>query len=143
MPSLHAAYPVLLMLFFWSSAGKWRWLLPLYPLLMAFSLVYTGEHYVFDILLGWVYAIDDLLRRDLGDERLVPAAGRVEAGAAGTGARSPRRSPAPRSAVLVEPHPGIHERPAQVRLPELGVAHPDRAGEGRPGEPRSAELGAA
>ena len=24
---------------------------------MAFSLVYTGEHYVFDILLGWVYAV--------------------------------------------------------------------------------------
>jgi hypothetical protein len=56
VPSLHAAYPVLLMLFFWGSAKKWRWLLPLYPLAMAFALVYTGEHYVFDILLGWVYA---------------------------------------------------------------------------------------
>jgi membrane-associated phospholipid phosphatase len=56
VPSLHAAYPLLLMLFFWDSAKKWRWLLPLYPLAMAFSLVYTGEHYVFDILLGWVYA---------------------------------------------------------------------------------------
>ncbi len=57
VPSLHAAYPVLLMLFFWGSAKKWRWLLPLYPLAMAFSLVYTGEHYVFDILLGWIYAV--------------------------------------------------------------------------------------
>ena len=45
------------MLFFWRSAGRWRWLLPLYPLAMAFSLVYTGEHYVIDIFLGWLYAV--------------------------------------------------------------------------------------
>ena len=57
VPSLHAALPVLLMLFFWQSAGKWRWLLALYPLAMAFALVYTGEHYVFDIFLGWIYAV--------------------------------------------------------------------------------------
>jgi membrane-associated phospholipid phosphatase len=24
---------------------------------MAFTLVYTGEHFVIDILLGWIYAI--------------------------------------------------------------------------------------
>ncbi|HSO95151.1 MAG TPA: phosphatase PAP2 family protein [Acidimicrobiia bacterium] len=57
IPSLHGAYPVLLMLFFWRSAGRWRWLLPLYPLAMAFSLVYTGEHYVIDLILGWLYAV--------------------------------------------------------------------------------------
>jgi membrane-associated phospholipid phosphatase len=57
IPSLHAGYTLLLMLFFWRSAGRWRWLLPLYPLAMAFSLVYTGEHYVIDILLGWLYAV--------------------------------------------------------------------------------------
>ena len=57
VPSLHAALPVMLMLFFWSSAGKWRWLLALYPLAMSFSLVYLGEHYVFDIFLGWLYAV--------------------------------------------------------------------------------------
>ena len=56
VPSLHAAYPLLLMLFFWRSARRWRWLLPLYPLAMAFTLVYTAEHYVFDIILGWLYA---------------------------------------------------------------------------------------
>ncbi len=27
-----------------------------YPLIMAFTLVYTAEHYVIDILLGWVLA---------------------------------------------------------------------------------------
>ena len=57
MPSLHAAYPMLLMLFFWKSAGRFRWLLPLYPLAMAFTLVYTGEHFVIDVLFGWLYAI--------------------------------------------------------------------------------------
>jgi hypothetical protein len=56
VPSLHSAYPFLLMLFFWRWAGRWRWFLPLYPLAMGFTLVYTGEHYVFDILLGWLYA---------------------------------------------------------------------------------------
>jgi membrane-associated phospholipid phosphatase len=24
---------------------------------MGFTLVYTGEHYVFDVVLGWVYAV--------------------------------------------------------------------------------------
>jgi len=57
VPSLHSAYPMLLMLFFWKSAGRWRWLLALYPLAMALTLVYTGEHFVIDILLGWLYAV--------------------------------------------------------------------------------------
>jgi hypothetical protein len=57
IPSLHAAFPLLLLLFFWGSAGRWRWLLALYPLAMAFALVYTGEHYVIDIFVGWVYAV--------------------------------------------------------------------------------------
>jgi hypothetical protein len=56
VPSLHSAYPMLLVLFFWKSAGRWRWLLPLYPLAMALTLVYTGEHFVIDVLLGWAYA---------------------------------------------------------------------------------------
>jgi hypothetical protein len=56
VPSLHAAYPLLLMLFFWKSAGRWRWLLALYPLAMGLALVYTGEHFVIDVLLGWLYA---------------------------------------------------------------------------------------
>jgi hypothetical protein len=56
VPSLHTAYPVLIMLFFWGAAGRKRWLLLLYPLAMSWTLVYTAEHYVFDILLGWLYA---------------------------------------------------------------------------------------
>jgi membrane-associated phospholipid phosphatase len=32
-------------------------LLAAYPLLMAFALVYTAEHYLVDVLLGWVYTL--------------------------------------------------------------------------------------
>ena len=56
IPSLHAAYPMLLLLFFW-GAGRWaRAGLITYVLAMAFTLVYSGEHYVSDIILGWLYA---------------------------------------------------------------------------------------
>ncbi len=57
VPSLHAAYPFLLLLFFWRTAGRWRLALVAYVLAMSFTLVYTGEHYVVDILLGWLYAV--------------------------------------------------------------------------------------
>ena len=57
MPSLHAAYPMLICLFFWSRANRWfRALLVAYVLAMAFTLVYTGEHFVIDEFVGWSYA---------------------------------------------------------------------------------------
>jgi len=44
-------------LFFWPVVPWWaRPLLAVYPVAMAFALVYTGEHYVVDCLAGWVYA---------------------------------------------------------------------------------------
>ena len=58
VPSLHAAYTLLIALFLWRLAPRWgRVLLAAYPLAMAFALVYTAEHYVSDILVGWVYAL--------------------------------------------------------------------------------------
>jgi membrane-associated phospholipid phosphatase len=57
VPSLHAATALLIALFFWPRTTRWRWLLVLYPLAMALSLVYLGEHYVSDVLLGWLYAV--------------------------------------------------------------------------------------
>ena len=57
VPSLHAAYTLLIVLFLWRSTGRFRFLLPLYPLAMTFALVYFSEHYVSDILLGWAYAL--------------------------------------------------------------------------------------
>jgi hypothetical protein len=58
VPSLHAAYTLLISLFLVRRLhGRWRHLLWLYPPAMAFALVYTGEHYVSDIVLGWLYCI--------------------------------------------------------------------------------------
>jgi hypothetical protein len=57
VPSLHAAYTLLVTLFLWRWARWARPLLVAYPLAMAFALVYTAEHYLFDILLGWAYTV--------------------------------------------------------------------------------------
>lgn len=55
VPSLHAAISALITVFFWPRVRKrWRPLLVCYALAMAFTLVYSAEHYVFDILLGWL-----------------------------------------------------------------------------------------
>jgi membrane-associated phospholipid phosphatase len=83
MPSLHAAYALLLAVFLWPLVGRrWRPLLALYPLAMAFALVYTAEHYVADVLAGWVYAaiayaaVDwALARREAPAPALAPATG--------------------------------------------------------------------
>jgi hypothetical protein len=70
VPSLHAAYALLISLFLWRLASpRWRVALALYPVAMGFALVYTAEHYVSDIVLGWVYAagavvvVDAMARR--------------------------------------------------------------------------------
>ena len=57
MPSLHAAYPFMLMLFFWAAGWRARIVLGAYTLAMAFTLVYGGEHFVADILAGWAMAL--------------------------------------------------------------------------------------
>jgi membrane-associated phospholipid phosphatase len=45
------------MLFFWRSARPWvRAGLVAYPILMCVTLVYAAEHYVVDVLMGWIYA---------------------------------------------------------------------------------------
>ena len=57
VPSLHAAYAALFALFVYKLFGRrWGALAALYPLLMAFGVVYQGEHYFVDVLLGVVYA---------------------------------------------------------------------------------------
>ncbi len=56
VPSLHAAFSGIVAAYLWPTANKWlRPLLVAYPLLMGFTLVFGGEHYVSDILLGWIY----------------------------------------------------------------------------------------
>jgi membrane-associated phospholipid phosphatase len=57
MPSLHAGAAMLAALFLWPSVSRVsRVLLAAYALAMALTLVYTGEHYVVDVLAGWFVA---------------------------------------------------------------------------------------
>ena len=57
LPSFHSAVPMLVLLTFWPVLGRvGRTLLAAYPLVMTFALVYGGEHYVVDVLMGWAYA---------------------------------------------------------------------------------------
>ncbi|MGI9623330.1 MAG: phosphatase PAP2 family protein [Acidimicrobiales bacterium] len=58
MPSLHAAYPMLLLLFFGPSRGLLgRLLLSLYCLHMGFAIVISGQHWVIDVFAGWACAV--------------------------------------------------------------------------------------
>ncbi|MCV7298496.1 phosphatase PAP2 family protein [Mycobacterium barrassiae] len=62
IPSLHAGMTAAVAMFLWNRVHwGWRPLLVIYPLIMAFTLVYTAEHYVIDILLGWVLAVVAIL----------------------------------------------------------------------------------
>lgn len=104
-PSLHAAYPVLVAVFFWPRLRSWRSVvlrvaLTAYPLAMGFVLVLSGEHYVVDVLAGWavvalVVAVARRRRgirrtrararevtRDLLDRKPQPSSERRTAGAA-------------------------------------------------------------
>jgi membrane-associated phospholipid phosphatase len=66
IPSLHAGYAFLSFLFVatlvWRT--RWRWwgigLAALYPLAESWAVVYTGNHYVIDIVLGYLYAVASL-----------------------------------------------------------------------------------
>ncbi|HKJ36575.1 MAG TPA: phosphatase PAP2 family protein [Solirubrobacterales bacterium] len=58
IPSLHTAYPVMILLFFWpTGSARVRALCLTYALAMSLTLVYTAEHYVIDVILGWVWAL--------------------------------------------------------------------------------------
>jgi membrane-associated phospholipid phosphatase len=56
MPSLHTAYALMAVAFFLPMVRRRWWpVLLAYPLAMTFTLVYTGEHYVIDVFVGWIY----------------------------------------------------------------------------------------
>jgi hypothetical protein len=58
VPSLHAGGILLFTLFMWNRVNKWwRPVLVFYPIFMGFTLVYSGEHYVADVLAGWFCAV--------------------------------------------------------------------------------------
>lgn len=57
VPSLHAGGVMLFTLFFWSrSHVVVKALMVLYNVAMAWTLAYTAEHYVSDVLAGWLVA---------------------------------------------------------------------------------------
>jgi HAMP domain-containing protein len=55
MPSLHSAFALFVVVFFWRWVTDWRWraLMLLYPLAMAIALAYFAEHYFIDAIAGW------------------------------------------------------------------------------------------
>jgi hypothetical protein len=55
-PSLHVAYPFLMFLFLRRAFGRAAWLACGYTLLVALSVVYTGDHWVHDTIAGAAYA---------------------------------------------------------------------------------------
>lgn len=58
MPSLHAGAAFLIASYgIWRLRSAWRFLLALYPLAMGTALVYSAEHYVIDVLAGWLLAL--------------------------------------------------------------------------------------
>lgn len=92
MPSLHAAFTIVVVVALWPmvTSRVGRALLVAYPFAMAFTLVYGGEHYVVDVLVGWLYAGAaiaitmwalrrwDAWRAERNDEDQVPDAGNAE-----------------------------------------------------------------
>ncbi len=56
VPSLHAAYPWLTFLFILKKTGKRGLFLIPYVLGVWFSIIYMGEHFVFDIVAGVIYS---------------------------------------------------------------------------------------
>lgn len=57
MPSLHAGITFLIAGYaVQKMRSPWRWMLLLYPLAMCVTLVYSGEHYVVDVLAGGALA---------------------------------------------------------------------------------------
>jgi membrane-associated phospholipid phosphatase len=83
MPSLHTAYAMLAVAFFLPMVRRRWWALLLaYPLAMTFTLVYTGEHYVIDVFVGWLYVAGTFVFVGLGERwwarrRELSAAGAV------------------------------------------------------------------
>ncbi len=56
MPSLHTGFAFMAVVFFLPMVRRRWWpLLLTYPLSMTFTLVYSAEHWVIDVLVGWAY----------------------------------------------------------------------------------------
>ena len=73
VPSLHAAYATLFVLFVYRLFGKkWSLLAMIYPLMIWFGTIYQGEHYAIDAILGIIYAIMSFFIVDQFFKRIMP-----------------------------------------------------------------------
>jgi membrane-associated phospholipid phosphatase len=78
-PSLHAAFPVLGMLYAVRAFGRAGWLVALWVAAVCFSIVYLGEHYVVDAIAGILLAVLAFVLTEAVWRRM---SGRLEAPAA-------------------------------------------------------------
>lgn len=74
MPSLHAAFPVLGLLYGLRHIGRRAWVLGIWCLAVFFSIVYLGEHYVADavggiLLAGAAFSVTEWVYARLGQPR--------------------------------------------------------------------------
>lgn len=72
IPSLHAAYPTIILLFAVRFFKKWGLLLFPYTASVWLMVIYFGEHYFFDVVLGIAYATAAFLAVEFLVPRIVP-----------------------------------------------------------------------
>jgi len=139
MPSLHSAYALIVVAFFLPTVRKRWWpLLLAYPLAMTFTLVYSGEHYVTDVLFGWLYVLITLVGVSAAEKGW--AAWRVRRAAAGERAAptSPAPAPVPVVAGTVLPASAPISLTSTVAAPVIaGAAHGAAVDNGSNGGNRS------
>ncbi|MBQ0896804.1 phosphatase PAP2 family protein [Micromonospora sp. U56] len=133
MPSLHTAFALFVVLFFLRATRKRWWpLLLAYPLAMTFTLVYCGEHYVIDVLVGWAYVGMTFLVVGLAERWWAAHRARRPLAAPPTTA-----SPAVVSSATAEPVAAGSVAAKSVAV-ESAVAEPAGASAGQPAEQRAA-----
>ncbi len=124
LPSLHAAFAVFTAVALWRTARRpLRVLLVVYPLAMGATLVVSGEHYVFDVLVGWAYvAATVVLWRRFGGRVAVWRARHADPDTGTEGVRGSAGAVDP--SVLPPPPTEAPARgiPASVRLLAAGTA---------------------
>jgi len=71
IPSLHSACATLLTIFTFKLYGRrWGAVSAIYPAMIYFGVVYEGEHYAFDVLIGIIYAFAGYLLAPFVIERV-------------------------------------------------------------------------
>lgn len=75
MPSLHVAYPLMVVIFTWHRGWGWRVGTILFTVLVSFAAVYLGHHYVLDLVAGYLVGVISVYAGRFLGQRLQPAIG--------------------------------------------------------------------